>query len=299
MFDVIVVGARCAGAPTAMLLARQGHRVLLVDRARFPSDTLSTHFLPPRGVAKLAAWGLLDRPRATGCPAINPITFDTGQAAVTADAEPVDGIVEAFCPRRTVLDRLLVDAAVQAGCELRERTSVDGLVWEDGRVAGIRCNRGGQGDLVERYRAGDRAAAVDTFMRGVCGDGYRETLERALPGAFGAAVADADTFFGQELPGLREWPFGPEEASRLRAPALVVLGGDSHKVTPRFEQRQALLLAWLPDAEPFTLTGATHLLHLQNPGGMAAALVDFFERHPLPKARGASAGRAPSPGAFP
>ena len=152
MFDVIVVGARCAGAPAAMLLARQGHRVLLVDRARFPSDTLSTHFLPPRGVAKLAAWDLLDRLRATGCPAINPITFDTGQAAVTADSEPVDGIVEAFCPRRTVLDRLLVDAAVEAGCELRDRTSVDGLVWEDGRVAGIRFNRGGRRDLVERAR---------------------------------------------------------------------------------------------------------------------------------------------------
>jgi pimeloyl-ACP methyl ester carboxylesterase len=148
------------------------------------------------------------------------------------------------------------------------------------------------GEAIERYRAGDRAAAVDTFMRGVCGDGYRETLERALPGAFGGAVADADTFFGQELPALREWPFGPEEASRLRAPALVVLGGDSHKVTPRFEQRHALLMAWLPDAEPFTLPGATHLLHLQNPGGMAAALVAFFERHPLPKAQGSTAGRA-------
>ena len=66
MFDVIVVGARCAGAPTAMLLGRRGHRVLLVDRACFPSDTLCTHFLPPRRVARLAAWGLLGRLRATG-----------------------------------------------------------------------------------------------------------------------------------------------------------------------------------------------------------------------------------------
>ena len=67
-YDVIIVGARCAGSPTAMLLARKGHRVLLVDRARFPSDTISTHVVQPNGVAALARWGLLQRLTATGCP---------------------------------------------------------------------------------------------------------------------------------------------------------------------------------------------------------------------------------------
>jgi 2-polyprenyl-6-methoxyphenol hydroxylase-like FAD-dependent oxidoreductase len=152
VFDVIVVGARCAGAPTAMLLARQGYRALLVDRGRFPSDTLSTHFLPPRGAAMLARWGLLERLRATGCPAINPIVFDAGAVSVTADAEPVDGIVQAFCPRRTILDQLLVDAAVEAGCELREATTVDGLLWDGDRVVGIRCRGGGGREVVERAR---------------------------------------------------------------------------------------------------------------------------------------------------
>jgi 2-polyprenyl-6-methoxyphenol hydroxylase-like FAD-dependent oxidoreductase len=151
-FDVIVVGARCAGAPTAMLLARRGYRVLLVDRARFPSDTLSTHFLPPRGAAALARWGLLGRLRETGCPPAGPLTLDAGPVAVTGDADPVDGITDVLCPRRTVLDRLLVDAAVAAGCELRESTIVDDLVWDDGRVAGItgRLRRGRE--VTERAR---------------------------------------------------------------------------------------------------------------------------------------------------
>ena len=78
MYDAIVVGARCAGAPLAMLLARAGHRVALADRASFPSDTMSTHFLWQRGAARLQAWGLLGRLRARGCAPIREITFDVG-----------------------------------------------------------------------------------------------------------------------------------------------------------------------------------------------------------------------------
>jgi 2-polyprenyl-6-methoxyphenol hydroxylase-like FAD-dependent oxidoreductase len=77
-YDAIVVGARCAGSPTAMLLARRGYRVLLLDRARFPSDTVSTHLIHPPGVAALDRWGLLDRLAATGCPAISTYCFDFG-----------------------------------------------------------------------------------------------------------------------------------------------------------------------------------------------------------------------------
>ena len=78
MYDVVVVGARCGGAPLAMLLARAGHRVALVDRASFPSDTMSTHFLWQRGTARLQAWGLLGRLRARGRVPIRQITFDHG-----------------------------------------------------------------------------------------------------------------------------------------------------------------------------------------------------------------------------
>ena len=77
-YDVIVVGARCAGSPTAMLLARAGYRVLVVDRATFPSDTISTHLVHPPGVAALRRWGLLDRVVATGCPPIDTYSFDFG-----------------------------------------------------------------------------------------------------------------------------------------------------------------------------------------------------------------------------
>lgn len=131
---------------------------------------------------------------------------------------------------------------------------------------------------LERYGAGDKAGAVDTWMRGVGGSDYRAALDRVLPDAFEQAVADADTFFGHELPAVQEWSFTPEDASRITQPALVVLG---ERTDPIFRGRRELLLAWLPNAEPFELPEATHLLYVQNPRGMAEALADFFARHPL------------------
>ena len=115
MYDAIVVGARCAGSPTAMLLARKGYRVLLVDRSTFPSDTISTHIIWPAGGARLKRWGLLDKVAASNCPAIRKLTFDLGPFALTGSPPPADGISEFFAPRRKVLDTILVDAAVEAG----------------------------------------------------------------------------------------------------------------------------------------------------------------------------------------
>jgi 3-oxoadipate enol-lactonase len=128
---------------------------------------------------------------------------------------------------------------------------------------------------VEAYQAGDRAAAVELWMSGVAGEGWREPMERALPGAFEQAVADAPTFFEQELPAVQSWPFGEADARRNTQPALAVSGGRSPEVSPVWEERQALLLAWLANARPFVLDGATHLLHIQNPRGMAEALAAF------------------------
>src|SRR3954468_6923166 len=108
-YDVIVVGARCAGAPTAMLLARTGYRVLLLDRASFPSDTLSTHVIHAPGVAALQRWGLLDAVTATGCPPIETYSFDFGPFAIAGTPRPRDGISTAYAPRRTHLDKILVD----------------------------------------------------------------------------------------------------------------------------------------------------------------------------------------------
>jgi 2-polyprenyl-6-methoxyphenol hydroxylase-like FAD-dependent oxidoreductase len=142
-WDAIIVGARCAGSPTAMLLARKGYRVLLVDSAKFPSDTLSTHLLHPPAVAALQRWGLLDRLQATGCPAIEKYTFDFGPVAISGPPAAMPGRV-AYCPRRTVLDDLLVDAAAHAGAEVRESFRVDELVTRDGRVTGIRGHADGK-----------------------------------------------------------------------------------------------------------------------------------------------------------
>jgi len=137
---------------------------------------------------------------------------------------------------------------------------------------------------IQAYQAGDRHAAVDIWLRGVCGPDYRAALDRVLPGAVERAVADSDAFFAQELPALREWSFGPADAARLKPPALVVLGARSHEVAPAFGQRHDLLLSWLPNAEPFVLPGANHLLHVLNPVGMAERLARFFTRHPVPAA---------------
>jgi flavin-dependent dehydrogenase len=136
-YDVIVVGARCAGSPTAMLLARKRYRVLLVDRATFPSDTLSTHVVQPLGAAALARWGLLDRLVSTGCPPIHTYVFDFGPFTI-AGAPGTNRSPFAYCPRRIVLDKLLVEAAAEAGAEVREGFTVDEMLIEDGRVAGIR-----------------------------------------------------------------------------------------------------------------------------------------------------------------
>jgi 3-oxoadipate enol-lactonase len=132
---------------------------------------------------------------------------------------------------------------------------------------------------LERYTAGDIITAVDTWMRGVCGRGYREALERVLPGAIDQALADAGTFFGQELPAVMQWTFGPKEAARVRQPALVVTGANS---IATFHERGKLLLEWLPNASLFELPDATHLLQVENPTGLAEALMAFFSRHPLP-----------------
>jgi len=152
-YDAIVVGARCAGSPTAMLLARQGYRVLVVDRSHFPSDTISTHVLHPMGVAALTRWGLLDRLRATGCPPVDTYAFDFGAFTLSGSPGTPESPV-AYCPRRTVLDKLLVDAASEAGAEMREDFVVEDLVWDEERVVGI------QGRTKEGARTTERAKIV-------------------------------------------------------------------------------------------------------------------------------------------
>jgi pimeloyl-ACP methyl ester carboxylesterase len=148
-------------------------------------------------------------------------------------------------------------------------------------VPSAQTSRAFVGAAVQLYRAGDKSGAVDTFLRGVCGPGYRAVLDQALPRAFDQHVADADTFFGQELPALQQWSFTREDARRITQPVLAVLGAKSQELDRIWVERQELLLSWLPNATPFVLPDATHLLQVQNPRGMAEGLAAFFARHPI------------------
>jgi flavin-dependent dehydrogenase len=165
--DVIVVGARCAGAPLAMLLARQGAKVLLVDRAAFPSDIPHGHFIHRHGPRRLHDWGLLPRIAARTPPVVSAI-FDMGDFPLLA-RDLVEGEVAlGYGPRRITLDRILIDAAVESGAEFRERFSVLEYVFSDGAVVGVRGRDADGRDVEER--------AVIT----VGADGRHSQLARAV-----------------------------------------------------------------------------------------------------------------------
>jgi 2-polyprenyl-6-methoxyphenol hydroxylase-like FAD-dependent oxidoreductase len=182
-YDVIVVGARCAGSPTAMLLARRGYRVLVVDRATFPSDTVSTHLIHPPGVAALTRWGLLDALVSTGCPPIHTYAFDFGAFTIAGAPGTADTPV-GYAPRRTVLDSLLVSAASASGAEVREGFTVDDLVMDDGRVTGIRGHaRGGQ-QVTEHARVVIGADGWRSFVAGAVGAERYNEKPRLLAGYY-------------------------------------------------------------------------------------------------------------------
>lgn len=169
-YDVVVVGARCAGASTAMLLARQGHDVLVVDRSVFPSDTLSTHAIARGGVVQLARWGILDAIVASGAPEIRTVTFHSGDGStVTKPVADRAGVDHLLAPRRHVLDTILVHAAQEAGASFRSGVNVTGTITNDaGRVVGV----------TTRDRDG---VSRDIRARIVVGaDGVRSRIARAV-----------------------------------------------------------------------------------------------------------------------
>ncbi|MET9608866.1 NAD(P)/FAD-dependent oxidoreductase [Streptomyces sp. NPDC006512] len=166
MYDVIVIGARCAGSPTAMLFAQQGYRVLLLEKANFPQDTLSSHYLHQPGVALLNKWGLLDKLREAGCRPINHESYQGPEVRLDGFSLPVDGQRTTYAPRRFVLDPILAAGAVAAGVEFREGCAVNDLVFEDDRVVGV------------RYTTPDGAEATDRARLVVGADGMRSLVAR-------------------------------------------------------------------------------------------------------------------------
>lgn len=154
-YDAIVVGARCAGSPTAMLLARLGYEVLLLDKSTFPSDMpLSTHWVHQPSIERLRTWGLLPHLEATDCPPIEVYDWHAGPLTITGAPRPAGQSKFSYAPRRKVLDQILVDGAVKAGAELREGVDVEGLLTEGDAVIGVRAKTRA-GAIVE-----ERAAIV-------------------------------------------------------------------------------------------------------------------------------------------
>ena len=157
-WDAIVVGARVAGASTALLLARAGLRVLVVDRARRGSDTLSTHALMRGGVVHLKRWGLLDGVAATGAPPVRRVTFHYGREHLPVSLKPYAGVDALYAPRRTILDALLVEAAEEAGARFRFGPVVTDLARDGaGRVVGVVVRDRSRSHL-DRARTGSSSA---------------------------------------------------------------------------------------------------------------------------------------------
>jgi len=143
---------------------------------------------------------------------------------------------------------------------------------------------GAIGPAIRLYEAGEKEAATDGFLRWAIGPRYREFVDRLLPGGYAQAVADADTFFSVELPALQTWRFTREDAERISQPVLSVLGEESVKYWPGWPEVHARVQEWLPQAEPFVLSGANHALQEMDPRGIAEAMDAFFARHPVPSA---------------
>jgi 2-polyprenyl-6-methoxyphenol hydroxylase-like FAD-dependent oxidoreductase len=181
-YDVIVVGARVAGAATAMLLARQGLRVLVVDRVSFPSDTISSHQLQVPGVALLQRWGLVGKLAAAGTPPARRVRFDAGGGLVLDGQFPAcEGVDALYSPRRTLLDSILVEAARAAGAEVRENFRVTQLMASDGRVTGIRGAARGRPEVAETAGLVIGADGKRSLVAGAVGARrYRERPARSF-----------------------------------------------------------------------------------------------------------------------
>jgi flavin-dependent dehydrogenase len=155
--DVVVVGARVAGSATAMLLARLGHDVVLVDQASFPSDTVSTHSIARSGVVQLRRWGLLDAVLDSGAPAIRQVTFNAGGESISRTIKDKAGVDCLVAPRRYVLDTILATAAEGAGAEVHPGVTVTGVQRDGcGRVAGVQGHdrAGAPVEIAARYVIG-------------------------------------------------------------------------------------------------------------------------------------------------
>jgi flavin-dependent dehydrogenase len=244
-YDVVVVGARAAGAATAMLLARAGCRVLVVDRSSYGADTISTHGLMRAGVLQLQRWGLLDRVVAAGTPPIRRTTFSYGgECGVVITIKPSFGVDALYAPRRTVLDPIIVDAAVAAGADIRYGITVTDVIRDGGgRVTGI------VGHDVDGCSVAFSAGTV------VGADGLRSTIARSVDAPFervgtGATGVVYGYWSEVETDGY-EWVYTPGAVAGLiptnDGQACIFAGGSPARIGPG---GIAVLRALLGQASP-------------------------------------------------
>ncbi len=185
MFDVIVVGGRCAGSATAFLLARKGLKVLVLEKAQFPRDIPHGHFIHRHGPRLLHRWGLADNIVRSNCPPVTKMTLDLGDFPLTGIDLMRDGVPLGYGPRRIVLDAVLLEAAAAAGAEVREGFSVEDYVFEGTTVKGIRGRSHGNG-----------GHAMEHAHITIGADGRHSSLARAVRAA---------TY--EEVPPLTCWYF--------------------------------------------------------------------------------------------
>ncbi len=204
-YDIVIVGGRVAGSAAALALSRHGYRTLLLERAAMPSDTLSTHFIWPDGVAALKRLDVLDEVRASGVPEIHYFQSWDGEDRLVADLVEIDGVDFGLCPRRTVLDGILFRRAAEApGVEARDHARVTGLLRDDARITGVECEIDGERQQV-------RAELV------IGADGRNSRVAREV----GAELSDV-------MPAGRYWYYGYFENATPPEPedAFIVSSGE-------------------------------------------------------------------------
>jgi flavin-dependent dehydrogenase len=198
-YDALVVGARCAGAATAMLMARRGLRVLAIDRGRYGTDTISTHALMRGGVLQLHRWGILPRLQEAGTPPVRETTFHYGDEAITVTVKRSNGVDALYAPRRTLLDRALVDVAREAGATVWHDHTLVGLIHRsDGRVCGGTI-RNANGNVI-RVEA-DLVVGADGVSSNVARLAGAETVHQAE----NTTAVIFGYFAGLELSGYHWW----------------------------------------------------------------------------------------------
>jgi 2-polyprenyl-6-methoxyphenol hydroxylase-like FAD-dependent oxidoreductase len=208
-YDVVVVGARVAGASTALLLARAGLKVVLVDRSAYGSDTLSTHALMRAGVLQLSRWGVLPEVLRAGTPAVEKTLFHYADGdTVQVSIRPSPGVDALYAPRRYVLDRILVDAAAAAGVDVMHGVTVTGLIESDDRVGGVRATSrsGASFELRSRFTVGADG------IRSVVANQVGASLVQRRSDALGASLY---RYFGDLCVAGYEWGYGAQAAAGM------------------------------------------------------------------------------------